>query len=465
MMSSKWKPSCQRGVLLSFLGRFTIGSTEFFHWLTIIAFMRFLCLSLFLSSVSHALATPLKETTAESLLQDDVSLTQALDAILERTRTTADRELSHTIPPILTPRDCEYDFDHNFPDFTDQVDCPERCGGGATFRVTSLGCDENGRNCDLVVADCIVEGCTPGCNNVGDCPCTSFNLDTICEDYCPPPTPAPTVPPTAPPTEAPTPEPVPEPTPAPVSEPTAAPVPDPTSPPVSDPTTSPTAFPVRPPAEDPTPVAVPVATPVSVPVAVPVAAPVAAPVAPPVETPVTEAPVTTAPVQVPVTSTPVASEITSEPFDCYNSTDEILFDVIDVNTSEVTVFTLCPNTVYEIGSFQFDANGTLVSNGSVPLLARTNVHYACGLNGKVSDSCVLIGGDVQFLSGFTIFNEIVENALVKGITFRAAKDTGVVLTTEGDVTIEDCVLEVCVACQVMSPFLTSHHRITRTLDQ
>jgi len=375
---------------------------------------------------------------------DDVRLDEFFDTVVaRRTMKMDDRELGHTVPSLLTPRGCEYTETHAPPNFTDEIFCPGYCGGDDfTATVTSLGCNDVGRNCASASLDCIID--RPGCcSGIGNCLCPSINFATICAEVelqlCEAPTDPPTVPPTPPPTEAPTtapdtPEPTPEPTEA---EETPEPTPEPTEEPVAAPVEAPVAAPVAPPVAPPVaaPVAAPVAPPVSAPVAAPVAAPVPAPAATPVAAPV---------------ATPVAAPVpTIIDFDCYTNTTALLEDVTALNSTqiaEVNVFNLCPNTTFQIGVFTLDTDGSssVMLDGTAPLVLRSNVQYVCGLNGDPADLCVLSGGEVQVLSGFSVFGEETTGALLKGITFQNANSdgAGAVLANEGDVSFEDCIFEV-----------------------
>lgn len=129
--------------------------------------------------------------------------------------------------------------------------------------------------------------------------------------------------------------------------------------------------------------------------------------------------------------------------DCYSNTTELMQAVEEANISEVTQYTLCPDTVFSIGDTDSYKNGTtVVSGGMAPLLVRTNITYTCGSFGRSESNCVMEGGNVQVLSFPHLFQEAVENCFFEGITFRNASQSGVLLANEGSVMFDDCVFEV-----------------------
>ena len=125
---------------------------------------------------------------------------------------------------------------------------------------------------------------------------------------------------------------------------------------------------------------------------------------------------------------------------CFTNTNEIMEAVMEADISPVSTYTLCPNTVFDIG--YLDEESSLVTNGSAPLLVRSNTHYVCGLGGDVSNNCILRGGDIQVLSSKRLFGESVSNARFHGIIFENALGVGVGLMNEGDITFQDCFIRV-----------------------
>jgi len=119
----------------------------------------------------------------------------------------------------------------------------------------------------------------------------------------------------------------------------------------------------------------------------------------------------------------------------YTNTTDLFLAVSEVNTAIVNTFTLAPNATFFIGTFISDKNGTFVKGGMAPLLVRKNVHYQC-------DGCVLVGGELQVISKFSLFSETAENARLQGITFRNATMYAASLANQGDIVFEDCVFEV-----------------------
>jgi len=103
--------------------------------------------------------------------------------------------------------------------------------------------------------------------------------------------------------------------------------------------------------------------------------------------------------------------------------EDILKDVQTViNTRELKesyVYTLCPQTTYEIDNFS-DPSGTPARNYPIiPVLPNTYIR--CGMNGSSSDSCVMKGGTFHFF--FSNEVDTTQNVIVSGFTFEGAQGT------------------------------------------
>lgn len=103
--------------------------------------------------------------------------------------------------------------------------------------------------------------------------------------------------------------------------------------------------------------------------------------------------------------------------------EDILKDVQTVietrELKESYVYTLCPQTTYDIDNFS-DPSGTPAQNYPIiPVLPNTYIR--CGMNGSSSDSCVMKGGTFHFF--FSNEVDTTQNVIVSGFTFEGAQGT------------------------------------------
>jgi len=103
--------------------------------------------------------------------------------------------------------------------------------------------------------------------------------------------------------------------------------------------------------------------------------------------------------------------------------EDILKDVATVietrELKESYVYTLCPQTTYEIDNFS-DPAGTPTRNYPIiPVLPITYIR--CGMNGSSEDSCVMKGGTFHFF--FSNEVDTTQNVIVSGFTFEGALGT------------------------------------------
>ena len=104
------------------------------------------------------------------------------------------------------------------------------------------------------------------------------------------------------------------------------------------------------------------------------------------------------------------------------------------------VYTLCSNTVFDIGVD--DEEGNCCVDGMSRLYARNRTHIKCGGSGSSNNNCTIMGGQIQLLSRPQTFGETASTAVIfQGITFEAAEDTGVLLGNGGDITFVDCIFK------------------------
>jgi len=112
------------------------------------------------------------------------------------------------------------------------------------------------------------------------------------------------------------------------------------------------------------------------------------------------------------------------------------------DTSKLRTYTLCPNTVFPIGSLDYNYK-IIRGTGQTMIPLRPNLYIKCGLNGNHHNSCVLNGGDVQ-VDGTTFLENTsttVQNVLIEGLTFVNAQRYMVWITKPGNVTFRDCVFQ------------------------
>jgi hypothetical protein len=122
----------------------------------------------------------------------------------------------------------------------------------------------------------------------------------------------------------------------------------------------------------------------------------------------------------------------------------------DVSTQRT--YTLCPNTVFDIGISTPFGECCQEESGQHPLVATPNTRFQCGSDGKSSNNCVIRGGTFQFQSvfsftgtSFTTATVSNDNVQVAGITFESASNIGLRLSQAGDITFTDCIIRVSVS--------------------
>jgi len=343
-----------------------------------------------------AFNTRVRESFGYSAVQDMIDMIEYRNA---------NRKLTHTIPEIIVPRECQYDYKHGDTELVDEVLCVNLCGSGKSFSLTAttVCTDSSQLDCNSFF-DCRVTGCTDTCDDgFGGCPCSAAaagaitSPSNICPILCP-------VAQTAPPAKPATPQ---------TQKPTARPAPATTRPPTPAATKAPAAAPKTPAPTRP-------ATPATRPPVVTTKAPAApAPAAP--------APVTTT--TAPVAPAPAPSN-TSAAEKIYTSTTDLLMAAAAADNSTVNVFTLAANTTFSIGKFITNENGTFLEGGMAPLLVRQNIQYKC-------DNCALVGGEYQVIGA-----EPADNVRFEGITFRSATTYAVTMGKQGDIVFKSCVFEV-----------------------
>jgi hypothetical protein len=128
--------------------------------------------------------------------------------------------------------------------------------------------------------------------------------------------------------------------------------------------------------------------------------------------------------------------------DCFSNTTLLLETVLAQDTDTLQVYSLCRDTVFDIGTLE--ADGT-ITGGMAPLLVRSDTYYTCGpAPGALENNCKFQGGLVQVFSSPAVFgDEHATNARIHGVAFTGTgAQSGGVLAQGGDVTFQDCAFEV-----------------------
>jgi hypothetical protein len=202
------------------------------------------------------------------------------------------------------------------------------------------------------------------------------------------------------------------------------------------PSTTPSTAPSMAPSTAPSlaPSTTPSMTPSTAPTAIPTATPTAVPTATPTAVP---------------TATPTAA------YACYTNLTVLAEDQLDDDPLVQITYTLCPNTVFEVGFS--DSNGDCCFDGQSFLSARKNTRFQCGENGNVDNNCIVTGGESHVIFFNEISDEVSNNAEFAGITFVNAARVTLFLGSLGDITFQDCIFRVrrqscpCFLCLQIQP--------------
>lgn len=130
---------------------------------------------------------------------------------------------------------------------------------------------------------------------------------------------------------------------------------------------------------------------------------------------------------------------------CYNNTNEIFEISLDDRLLYKTKkFILCPNTVYNIGIYGFNATFAGIIDGQYPLSPRMNTIIQCGESGESSNNCTLFGGDwglitVPVLNGLDFDTSDI---LIQGITFESQNTYSLFIGLPGNnFVMDDCIIK------------------------
>lgn len=112
------------------------------------------------------------------------------------------------------------------------------------------------------------------------------------------------------------------------------------------------------------------------------------------------------------------------------------------DTSEPRTYIMCPNTVYEVGTF-VAGNIPPFTGGDAFFQPRPNVHIQCGDDGSSANNCTVIGGTLH-VSASTIagMTEPPTNVTFTGLTFADTNRYSFWGNMPGDITFEDCIFKV-----------------------
>jgi hypothetical protein len=159
--------------------------------------------------------------------------------------------------------------------------------------------------------------------------------------------------------------------------------------------------------------------------------------------PVTDDPTQGAPdVNVTVTDDTKAATDDADQVGCFSTINGLALQEAGADTAERRIYQLCPNSVYGIGSLDYD---NVLQAGQEPIPIRPNMHIKCGASGVLENSCVLNGGDVQ-LDGTSFFgvrnSDRIDNVTIEGVTFLDAHMYNVWLNKPGSVKFINCEFRV-----------------------
>jgi hypothetical protein len=130
---------------------------------------------------------------------------------------------------------------------------------------------------------------------------------------------------------------------------------------------------------------------------------------------------------------------------CFTTINGLALQEAGADTSERRIYQLCPNSVYGIGTLDYD---NVVQAGQEPIPLRPNMHIKCGSSGFLENNCVISGGDVQ-LDGTSFLgvrnSDRIDNVTIEGITFVDAHTYMVWLNKPGSVEFINCEFRVSLA--------------------
>jgi hypothetical protein len=126
---------------------------------------------------------------------------------------------------------------------------------------------------------------------------------------------------------------------------------------------------------------------------------------------------------------------------CINNLTWIMDDVKLKGQLEQKKYILCPNTTYVIG---IDDNADCCAPGTHhPFILRSYAEYSCGADGKVTNNCVITGGNFHIMTTQHDFpGEPGKGNKFTGITFEKATMFLALIGNEGEFHFDDCIFRV-----------------------
>jgi hypothetical protein len=126
--------------------------------------------------------------------------------------------------------------------------------------------------------------------------------------------------------------------------------------------------------------------------------------------------------------------------DCYDDLTILANDMLEKEAFASATYILCPHTTFVIGTDWRDE--ICCADGQSPIVPRSNSRIYCGEDGKAENNCVLTGGQFQLWHSFFTYFEEADDVEIKGITFSDASYASIVLQSEGNVVLRNCVFQV-----------------------
>jgi hypothetical protein len=127
---------------------------------------------------------------------------------------------------------------------------------------------------------------------------------------------------------------------------------------------------------------------------------------------------------------------------CYKSLWDVAVAMEAKNPFIVETYSLCPNTVYEIGDRDPNRPDCFVG-GDTALQLRQYSIVQCGLDGASSNNCTIMGGFNQMVTTAGSYDIEKKNGIVvAGLTFARGRGGALLLAAEGDIEFRDCIFQV-----------------------
>jgi hypothetical protein len=131
---------------------------------------------------------------------------------------------------------------------------------------------------------------------------------------------------------------------------------------------------------------------------------------------------------------------------CIDTLDSIvLAETTQVEDESIErTYTLCPNTIFQVGTAQLSNFGAVnaIVGGQLPIVVRSNARVLCGVDGSRANNCTIRDGSFGFLSNdYGVPGSIMQDQVhIQGISFVNVT-IPVALYTITNITLEDCLFE------------------------